>query len=351
MQPTVPAIEPVRWGILGAAGIAITKVIPAMRQCQLSRVVGIASRDREKARAAAATLGIERAYDSYEELLIDPDIEAVYIPLPNHMHVPWSIRATDAGKHVLCEKPIALSATEARELLVARDRSGVHVGEAFMVRVHPQWLAVRELVRAGRIGELRHASCHFSYSKDDPDNIRNRVEYGGGSLMDIGCYPITLSRWLFEAEPIAALAMMERDPVLKIDRLTSGLLRFEQGQASFTCATQLAAYQRMHLFGTTGRVEIEIPFNAPADVPCRIFVGPVKEGSVETIEFPAVDQYTLQADAFSAAIRGRGAVPVPLEDAIGNMEVIDALFLSAEAGGWTTVCAGSKMRGVITGDS
>ncbi|CAN5191747.1 Gfo/Idh/MocA family oxidoreductase [soil metagenome] len=331
------AIEPVRWGVLGAAGIARTKVIPAMRSARWSRVVAIASRDKEKARAAANELGIEHAHASYEELLADSEVEAVYIPLPNHLHVPWSIRAADAGKHVLCEKPIALSAAEARDLLTARDRNRVLVGEAFMVRVHPQWLAVRELVRSGRIGELHLITCHFSYSKHDPDNIRNRAEYGGGSLMDVGCYPITLSRWLFDAEPMEVLALMERDPVMKIDRLISALLHFQHGQASFTCGTQLAAYQRMHVLGTTGRIEIEIPFNAPPDVPCRIFVTPVREGAVETIEFPTVDQYTLQADAFSRAVRGRGSVPVPLEDAIENMEVIDALFRSAEAGGWAPV--------------
>ncbi|HUF65799.1 MAG TPA: Gfo/Idh/MocA family oxidoreductase [Gemmatimonadaceae bacterium] len=337
-QPARSAeIEPVRWGILGTAGIARAQVLPAMRHSQWSRVVAIASRDQEKARVAAEELSIERAYGSYGELLADPQIEAVYIPLPNHLHVPWSVRATDAGKHVLCEKPIALSAGQARELLAARDRSGVHVGEAFMVRVHPQWLAVRKLVHAGRIGALRLVTCHFSYFKDDPDNIRNRPDYGGGSLMDVGCYPITLSRWLFGAEPREVLALMEWDPVMKIDRLTSGLLHFERGQASFTCATQLAAYQRMHVFGTAGRIEVDIPFNGPADAPCRIFVATGRERTLETIEFPAVDQYTLQADEFSKAVRGLGPVPVPLEDAIGNMEVIDALFSSAETRDWAQV--------------
>jgi predicted dehydrogenase len=324
--------EPVRWGVLGAARIALNKVIPGMRQCEMSRVVAIASRDGSRARAAAATLGIGRAHDSYEALLADPDVEVIYNPLPNHMHVPWSIRAADAGKHVLCEKPIALTAAEARELLAARDRNGVLVGEAFMVRVHPQWLAVRELVRGGRIGSLRHISCHFSYSKQDPDDIRNRVEYGGGALLDIGCYPVTLSRWLFAAEPVEATALVERDPVLRVDRLVSGMLQFEAGSASFTCATQLAPYQRMHVFGTTGHIEVEVPFNAPATVPCRVFVQYAGVADVETIELPVVDQYALQADAFSRAVRGRGGVPVPLEDAIANMAVIDALFRSADGG-------------------
>lgn len=320
-------MEAIRWGVLGAARIAMKKVIPGMQASGHARVVAIASRTHERAGRAAEELGIERAYGSYEALLADPDVDAVYIPLPNHLHVPWSIRAAEAGKHVLCEKPIALSAAEARELLAVRDRTGVVIGEAFMVRVHPQWLAVRELVRSGRIGELRLVSGHFSYAKVDPENIRNRVEYGGGALLDIGCYPVTLARWLFDAEPLHVHATIDRDPVLGIDRLVSGVLEFAAGQASFTCATQLAPYQRMHVFGTSGHVEIEIPFNAPPDRPCRIVL--TTERGAEPIEFPPADQYALQADAFARAIHGLGPVPVPVEDAVANMAVIDALFGAA----------------------
>jgi predicted dehydrogenase len=327
-------MEPVRWGVLGAAGIALKKVIPAMNGSRWSRVVAIASRDGAKARSAADALGVERSYGSYGELLDDPAVDAVYNPLPNHLHVPWSIRAADAGKHVLCEKPVAMSASEARELLVARDRNGVQVGEAFMVRVHPQWLKARELVRAGRIGELRLVTCHFSYSKQDPDNIRNRPEYGGGALMDIGCYPVTLSRWLFDAEPLEVLALLERDPSLGVDRLVSGTLRFADGDASFTCGTQLAPYQRMHLFGTAGRIEIVVPFNAPPTETCRVVIETAESPGArrEPIQIPPADQFALQADAFSLAVRGRGEVPVPMEDAVANMMVIDALFESAARG-------------------
>jgi predicted dehydrogenase len=334
------AVEPVRWGILGAAGIALKKVIPGMRGCEWSHVVGLASRDEARARDAAKSLGIERAYASYDALLADPDIEVVYNPLPNHLHVPWSIRAADAGKHVLCEKPIALSAAEARELVAARDRNGVQVGEAFMVRVHPQWVKVRELVRAGAIGELRLITCHFSYAKLDPSNIRNRLDYGGGALMDIGCYPVNLSRWLFGAEPSRVLALMDRDRVTQVDRLTAGLLRFDAGEASFTCGTQLAPYQRVQVFGTDGRIEVEVPFNAPPDAACRIIVERGDGGGTEVVELPAADQYALQADAFSLAVRGRGVVPVPLEDAVANMSVLDALFRSAANGGWEAVRTG-----------
>jgi predicted dehydrogenase len=330
-------LPPVRWGVLGAAKIARTKVIPAMQRGRVSEVVAIASRDGERARAAAEELGIPRAHGSYEELLEDPEVEAVYNPLPNHLHVPWSIRAAEAGKHVLCEKPVGLDAAEVRRLIAARDRTGVRIGEAFMVRTHPQWLATRELVRSGRFGELRLVTGHFSYYKRDPGDIRSRPEYGGGALMDIGCYPVTLSRWLFGQEPRRVLALIERDSELGVDRLTAGLLDFPGGQASFTCSMQLVPFQRMQVMGTSGRIEVEIPFNAPPDHPCRILLDhgrDVHGSGIEVVEFPAVDQYTLQGDRFSEAVRGRGEVPVPLEDSLANLAVLEALFRSADSGRW-----------------
>jgi len=255
--------------------------------------------------------------------------------------VPWTIRAAEAGKHVLCEKPIALSADEARTLLEVRDRTGVRIGEAFMVRNHPQWLAVRDLVKQGRIGDLRVVAGHFSYFKRDPNDVRSVLEWGGGGLMDVGCYPITMARWLFGEEPEAAIGIVDRDPELRVDRIVSGLLRFPSGgQATFTSAMQLVHYQRMQLHGTSGRIEVQIPFNAPNDRACRIFVDNGRElgdRSADAIDFPIVDQYTLQGDNFSAAVRGEGEVPVSIEDAIGNMAVIDALFRSETSGKWETV--------------
>jgi predicted dehydrogenase len=336
-------VTPVRWGILGAAGIALRKVIPGMQGSALAQVVAIASRDIAKAQAAAERLGIPRAYGSYEELIADPDIEAIYNPLPNHLHVPWSIRAAEHGKHVLCEKPIALTTREALQLLEVRDKTGVQIGEAFMVRTHPQWLKVREIIASGRIGELRLIAGHFSYYRRDPSDIRSRVEWGGGALMDVGCYPITIARWLFGAEPIEVVGLIERDPDMQIDRLTSGLLRFEKGQATFSCATQLVPHQAMQIFGTTGRISVGIPFNPPPADQSRIIVDDGSDlagGGIETITFPPVDQYALQADRFSEAIRGVGDVPVSLEDAIGNMAVIDALFRSADSRRWERPQAG-----------
>ncbi|MGD0362683.1 MAG: Gfo/Idh/MocA family oxidoreductase [Bryobacteraceae bacterium] len=323
-------VTKVRWGVLGAAHIAIKKVIPAMQLGAYCEIAAIASRDLSKARQAAADLGIPKAYGSYEELLADPEIEAVYNPLPNHLHVPWSIRAAEAGKHVLCEKPLALDAAEARQLLQAQARTGVKIGEAFMVHTHPQWVRARDLVRSGRIGDLRAAMGFFSYFNRDPANIRNVLAWGGGALFDIGCYPIHTSRFIFGEEPRRVMAILERDPQMQTDRLSSALLDFPSGQAVFTCSTQLVPYQRMHFFGTRGRIEIEIPFNAPPDRACRIFL----DDQIETL--PVCDQYTIQGDLFSRAIRGEGEVPVPLADAVCNMAVIDALFRSAQSGLWET---------------
>jgi predicted dehydrogenase len=325
----------IRWGVLGVANIATEKVIPAMQLGQLSEVTAIASREPGRARAAAPPLGIAKAYGSYEELLRDPDIDAIYNPLPNHLHVPWSIAALEAGKHVLCEKPLSLTVAEGRQLLDARNRTGKKAGEAFMVRTHPQWLRTRDLVRSGAIGRLRSIFGYFSYFNDDPGNIRNVPEYGGGGIMDIGCYPINTSRFIFGEEPGRVSAMVEYDPVMKTDRLASAILDFPSGQSVFTCGTQVAPYQRMHFIGTDGRIEIEIPFNAPPDRPCRIFVNDAVE------ELPVCDQYTIQGDEFSRAILEDTEVPVPIEDALKNMAVIEAVFAAGKSGRWEKVAAGT----------
>jgi predicted dehydrogenase len=325
-------MKKVRWGVLGVAKIATTKVIPAMQRGEFCEVIAIASRDPAKARGAAGQLGIPRAYGSYEELLADTDVEAVYNPLPNHLHVPWSIRALEAGKHVLCEKPVGLSAAEVRDLMAARDRAGLRVGEAFMVRTHPQWIRVRELVRSGAIGDLRAVVAAFSYTNRDPRNIRNVAEWGGGGLMDIGCYAVQVSRFLFGREPVGVSGAIQRDPELGIDRLTSGLLDFGTGQAIFTCSTQMVPFQRVQVLGTTRRVEIEIPFNAPPDRPTRIVVDDGSDlygGGVRTETFETCDQYTIQGDLFSRAIREGGEVPTPLEDSVANMAVIEAILKAA----------------------
>jgi predicted dehydrogenase len=333
-------MQKVRWGVLGVAGIAVKKVIPAMQRGSWSEVTAIASRDRKKAQDAASSLGIAKAYGSYEELLADPEIDAVYNPLPNHLHVPWSIQCAEAGKHVLCEKPIGMSVAEARELIAVRDRTGVKMCEAFMVRTHPQWIRAREIVRSGAIGQLRCAMGSFSYYNANPENIRNIVEYGGGALMDIGCYPIVTSRFIFEEEPVRVVGALERDPAMKTDRLTSVILEFPSGQCVFNCSTQLVPHQRMQFLGTKGRVELEIPFNAPPDHATRIFIddgSDILGSGIRTEQISASDQYTIQGDLFSRAIREGGEVPTPLEESVRNMEVIEAVFRSGQSGRWEQV--------------
>jgi len=328
-----------RWGVLSTAAIGLKKVIPAMQQGQLTTVTAIASRDYAKAKEAAAALGIATAYGSYEDLLADPNIDAIYNPLPNHMHVPWTIKAAEAGKHVLCEKPISLTVAEAETLLEVRARTGVKIGEAFMVVTHPQWLRLRELLREGRIGPLRSVAGFFSYYNDNPGNIRNQVDAGGGALMDIGCYMVLGARWGFGQEPTRVVASIDRDPKMKTDRLSSAVMEFEGGQAIFTCSTQLAPYQRLQFLGTKGRIEIEVPVNAPNDRPAWILIDTGSDlfgGGITTETFPVCDQYTIQGDAFSRAVLEGGEVPVPIEDAIKNMAVLEALFRSGNSGQWET---------------
>lgn len=324
-------VDKVRWGILSTANIALKKVVPAMQLSSWCEITAIASRDLSRAKEAANELNIPKAYGSYEELLADDSIEAIYNPLPNHLHVPWTLKAAEAGKHVLCEKPIALNADEAKTLIAARDRYGVRIQEAFMVRTHPQWLETRRLIREGRIGELRSIAGFFSYSNPDPANIRNQLELGGGALMDIGCYPITISRWIFELEPRRVLGLIERDPEFGTDNLTTAVLDFPHGHSTFTCSTRLAPYQRMIFHGTEGRIEVLIPFNAPNDRPTQILVDD------ETIEIRVCDQYETQGSLFSQAIRENGEQPIPLEDAISNMTVIDAVFRSANTNQWEEI--------------
>jgi len=329
--------QKVKWGVLGVAHIAVKKVIPAMQKGEWSEISAIASRDAKKAHVAAEKLGIPKFYGSYDELLADPEIEAIYNPLPNHLHVPWSIQAAEAGKHVLCEKPISITVGEAKDLLAARDRCGVKIGEAFMVKTHPQWLRTRELIRVSAIGELRSIVGSYSYFNRDPQNVRNVAVWGGGGILDIGCYPITTSRFIFGQEPSRVMGAIERDPDMKIDRLASAILEFPAGHCVFTCSTQLVPQQRMQFLGTKGRIELRIPFNAPNDRPCEIVVDDGRDifgGGIRAELTPVCDQYTVQGDAFSRAIREGGDVPVPLEDSIANMAVIEALFRSGETGKW-----------------
>jgi predicted dehydrogenase len=328
-----------RWGVLGAANIAIKKVIPAMQAGDFCEITAIASRDLEKARKVADELNIPKFYGSYEELLADKEIDAIYNPLPNNLHVEWTIKAAEAGKHVLCEKPIALNAKEAKKLIETRDRTGMKIQEAFMVRTHPQWLIVRDLIEQNRIGKLQAINGFFSYFNTDAANIRNKREMGGGALYDIGCYCINISRFILVEEPGKVSALIERDEVSGIDKLTSAILNFPTCQSVFTCGTQLVPYQRMQFFGTKGRIEVEIPFNIPPETATRIFVDDSSDlygKNIETIKVPAANQYTIQGDLFSRAILENSEQAISLEDSVINMAVIEAVFRAAESGNWET---------------
>ncbi len=336
-------MKPLKWGVVSTAKIGLEKVLPAMASSPDCEIVAIASRDRERAESAARKLGIPRSYGRYEDLFADAEVEAVYNPLPNHLHVSVSIQAIEAGKHVLCEKPLGMTAQEVAPLITARDRAGVIVAEAFMVRHHPQWIRARDLIHDGAIGELRAVQGAFSYFNDNADNIRNKTETGGGALYDIGVYPIVAARYLFGAEPRRVLGLIERDPTFGTDRLTTGVLEFEAGQANFVCSTQMAPYQRVQALGTRGRIEIEIPFNAPPDRPCRLFVddGAALDGSsARTETFDTCDQYRLQGEAFARCVHDGMAVEFPLEDSVGNMNVVDALFESAAGHRWVNLRGG-----------
>jgi predicted dehydrogenase len=330
-------VKKLRWGVLGVAKIATEKVIPAMKRGAYSEVVAIASRDRARAEQASRALRLPKAYGSYEALLDDPDIDAVYNPLPNHLHAPWTIAAAERGKHVLCEKPIGLTAVEAEHLIAVRDRTRVKIQEAFMVWTHPQWVRAREIVRSGRIGRVQSYLGYFSYFNDDPSNIRNVLDYGGGALMDIGCYLLVTSRFIFGEEPSRVLGLLERDPATGTDTLTSMLLDFPSGHAVGTCSTRTVPYQRVQILGTTGRLEVAIPFNAPPDRPCRLFVDDGRDlfgGGVETMALDTCDQYTVQGDLFSRAVLENTDVAYPLEMSLRNMRLIEAVFRSAHSGRW-----------------
>lgn len=332
-------MEKIKWGILSTAKIGLKQVIPALQLGKYTEVTAISSRSLDKAEVAASSLGIEKAYGSYEALLEDPDVDAIYNPLPNNLHLEWTVKAMEAGKHVLCEKPIALTVAEVEEMIGVRDKCGVKAGEAFMVKSNPQWIETRERVRRGEVGDLRLIQGIFSYYNVDPSNIRNIPELAGGGMWDIGCYLVTTSRYIFEQEPVRLLAILEFDPEMKTDRLGSVIMEFPSGQALFAVSTQLVPFQRMHIFGTDGHLEVKIPFNAPNDRPCTVAQdrGSILLDEITTHAYPVTNQYTLMADAFSKAILEDGEVPVSLEDALNNTRALTAIFESAKRREWVEV--------------
>ncbi len=324
------------WGILGAAKIALEKVIPAMASSEHYKVHGIASRDLAKAKAASEQFNIPKAYGSYEEIIADPEIQVIYNPLPNHLHVEYTLKCIEAGKHVLCEKPIALHSDDINKLIAARNKFKVKVGEAFMVKTHPQWINARKIVQSGALGDIQLVQGCFSYFNNDPDNIRNIQEYGGGATWDIGCYTVMTSRFVLGEEPLKVIALMEFDKEFNTDILASMILQFPSAQAAFSVGTQMVPFQRMHFFGSKKRLEITIPFNAPKDQNTSLIIdqGDIFQKNLEKIEIDICDQYTLQAEAFTKSIKENIKEPVSLEEAHANTRVLEALFLSAKEERW-----------------
>jgi predicted dehydrogenase len=318
------------------------KMVPAMQAGGDTTVVAIASRDGKKAAETARALGIPKAYGSYEELLADPEIDGIYNPLPNHLHVPWAERAAAAGKHVLVEKPVALGAAEARRLITARDAHGVLICEAAMVRVHPRWLAARELIRAGKIGDVSAFVGTFGYDipgRDPHENVRFDADMGGGVLLDTGFYPVTMSRFCFDDEPTAVIAQMERESDAGVDVKTSAFLRFPRGHAIFTCGLRLAPQQRAQILGSKGHIDVMHAWNPAPDQPAALVLetsAHLEAPTAELIELPVVNQYTILAQLFAREAATGGPGPIPLEDSVKNMAVLDALRRSASSGRWET---------------
>ena len=326
-----------RWGVLSTAKIGREKVIPALQKSAHNQVVAICSRDAQSARTTADALGIERAYGSYDELLADPDIDAIYNPLPNHLHVDWSIKALQAGKHVLCEKPLGLNTADAQRLVdAAKAHPQLKVMEAFMYRFHPQWQLAKQLIDQGRIGKLYTVHSHFSYNNREPNNIRNKVDMGGGALLDIGCYSISLSRWLFNQEPTEVLGQITPMPGEEVDCLTSALMTFPEGSASFTSATKIEPGQYVEAIGDLGSLYLARPFYNDSSEPVQRIVI-TRNREQEIIEVPDHNHYSAMGDAFALSIFNDEPVPTPLADAIANMQVVDAIFTSAAERRWVSL--------------
>ncbi|MEX0882226.1 MAG: Gfo/Idh/MocA family oxidoreductase [Cyclobacteriaceae bacterium] len=332
-------IKKLKWGILSTAKIAREKVIPAMQNNELFEVYGIASRSNERAEAFAKELGIPKTFGSYEEMINDPEIDVIYNPLPNDLHVPYTLECIEAGKHVLCEKPMTLNAEEIEPLIKARNKHNVKVGEAFMVASSRQWVKARELVQKGYLGKIKAVNGFFSYYNVNKDNIRNIPENGGGAIWDIGCYPVFTSRFVLGKEPGRVVAMLEYDPNFRTDKLGSVLLDFHGIQMTFTVSTQLVPYQRMLFFGEEKILEVRIPFNAPLDKSNEIYIhdGNFLDPRPEKISLPVSNQYTEQAIDFSNAILNNTDVPVSLENARENAKILQAIFASDKLEKWIEI--------------
>jgi predicted dehydrogenase len=329
-------MEKLRFGVLGCSNHYALRIANPLKASKLVTPYAVSSREAAKSKKYAETWGFPAAYDSYEALLADPKVDFVYIPLPNHLHAEYIKKAADAGKPVLCEKPLGLNAGEAAEAAQYCQKKGVLLMEAFMYRFHPQWTRSAEIVKSGELGTVMSTNGVFSYNFRDPGNIRNIAAYGGGGLLDIGCYTVSTARLLMGGEPERAVCNLIRDPSFKTDILASGLLDFGDGRTStFTVGTQIYPYQRVTAFGSDGTLSVEVPFNMYGDYPGHVTV--ITGIGERLIETEIRDQYLLEFDAFAEAILNKQGAPTPASDAVANMAVLDALFASAEKGAWAPV--------------
>lgn len=327
-----------RWGILSTARIGIEHVIPAILDADNGVIAAIASRDKARAESLAGRFGVPASFGSYEEMLASDTIDAVYIPLLTSQHVEWSIKAADAGKHVLCEKPIALRADEIDDVIEARDRNSVLVTEGYMVTYHPQWHKVRDLIATGAIGTLSHVQSVFTYNNTDPDNMRNILEYGGGALPDIGVYPTVTSRFATGAEPQRVSAKVVRDEKFGTDVYASCRADFGSFEMTMYVSTQMALRQEIAFHGDKGWIGVAAPFNAglyDADV---VTLHNVDHSEAQTFRFAGVNQYRLQVEAFARAVEsGAHKDMFSLESSKLNQKLIDAIYRAGDSGEWEPV--------------
>ena len=331
-------MKKLRMGVLGCSRHYALRVALSLRSSLLIEPYAVASRDAAKAKKFAQTWGFSLSYGSYEDLLSDSNVDFVYIPLPNHLHFEYIKKAADAGKPILCEKPLCLNAKEAAEAAEYCEKRKIPLMEAFMYRFHPQWVRTAEIVKSGELGTVLATSGVFSYTNMDGENIRNKADCGGGALLDIGCYTVSSSRLLMGGEPKRVAASLIRDPVFKTDILSSAILDYGDGRtAAFTVSTQMFPHQRITAYGTSGTLSVEVPFNMFVDIPGVLTIATnIAKREVKT---EIADQYLLMYDAFARAIIEKTDVPIPISDAVANMAVLDAVFAAAVSGNWEKVAS------------
>lgn len=326
-----------RFGILSTANIGINHVIPAIQATDNCVVSAIASRDVKKARKIASRFGAPLSFGSYDELLACDEVDGVYIPLPTSQHVEWSLKAAAAGKHVLCEKPVALKSADIKSLILARDKHSVQVSEAFMVTYHPQWLKVRQLLSRGAIGNLRQVQASFAYFNVDAKNMRNMVELGGGVIPDIAVYPIVATRFATSVKPEKLCATVEFDPKFKTDRYANVQAKFDTFDLNFYVSTQMGLRQSIVFHGDKGFIELTAPFNSNIYEGDEVRLHNSDHSESRVYRYTGIDQYQLQVEAFARAATGRKQELFSLEDSYSNQRVIDAIYQSAECADWVKV--------------